>query len=407
MRMPPTETSNDVTHRLRRISFALVMAVTFAACTGHAATGPTTAPTSPAGAVLTDLKIAFVADLSQDGATQRIAPALQGARLAVDASGLRSAGEPRLDIVPLDTEGTSAGIEEVADRIVGDGSIVATIVGPQLTGQIALGDRLDAAGVPTVSLSTLGANVADQGWSTWRRAVPDVEREARTLVESIQALVGPRATCLLGDGSAASAGLLRAVRDAMTRRPALRLGLEETDPDDPEVIAAILGARCRSVVWGGTPTGGALLRLALVAAGLRSVRLFGGESLKDASFIATAGPRGRGTVAVCPCADLSTSTDLRDQRFIQDYQSSFGVSPGAFAAEAWDVARMLIDVLRSAPTDDRTGVALALSRTSTFEGLARRYEFARNGGLRGQRSAVIVYRDVGVRWIPLGEAPEP
>jgi branched-chain amino acid transport system substrate-binding protein len=385
------------------IIFAIVVSLAAAsACTGVSANDPTAAPTSPAGAVLTEVKIAFVEDLSQDGAPQRVAPAFQGARLAVDAASLREASGATVQIVPLDTGGTPAGVQDVADRIVEDPTVIAAIVGPQLTGEVALGDRLNAGGVPTISLSTLGPDPADHGWTHWRRAVPDVESEARTLVASMREVVGRRRTCLLGDGSPASSALLRAVGVALTV-PALRLGLEDIDVDDPIVVGAIRDARCRSIVWGGTPTGGALLRLALVEAGLRAVRLFGGESLKDASYITTAGPRGRGTVAVCPCVDLSTSTDLPAQRFIQDYQSAFGVPPGPFAAEGWDVARMLLGALASA-TIDRTAIGDVLSRTSTFDGLARSYAFSPGGAIEDPAAAVLVYRDEGVRWVALGPA---
>jgi branched-chain amino acid transport system substrate-binding protein len=386
-----------VTRYLIASAILASLAAATTACTGGAADDPTTAPTTLAAA-LPDLTIAFVEDLSPDGAAQRVAPAFQGARLAVDAASLRGGSGAAVQIVPLDTEGTSGGVLDVVDRIVQDPTVVAAIVAPQLAGQIALGDRLDAAGVPTISLSTLGPGLVDQGWTRWRRAVPDIDREARALVASIRGLVSTRRTCLLGDGSAPSAALLRAVAEALTVRPALRLGLEDTDPDDPIVVAAIGQARCGSVVWGGTPAGGALLRLALDDAGLRAVRLFGGESLRDASFITTAGPRGRGTVAVCPCVDLSTSTDLRAQRFIQDYQSAFGVPPGPFAAEGWDVARMLLDAIASGAFD-RASIGDALWRSTTFDGLARRYAFSSNGALLDPAAGVLVSRDEGVRWV--------
>jgi ABC-type branched-subunit amino acid transport system substrate-binding protein len=377
----------------------VLLALVAAACTGGTAREPATiAPTSPAGAVLPDLQIAFIEDLAPEGAAQRVAPAFQGARLAVDAAGLRNAIEAGVRIVPFDTGGTPQGIAAVAGQIAGDPSVVAAIVAPQLTGQIALGDRLDAAGVPTISLSTLGPDLADQGWANWRRAVPDVDREAAVLVAALRAVTGERRTCLLSDGSPASVGLIHAVTAALPRRPALRLDLPDTVPDDPSVIAAVRGAGCRSIVWGGTPTGGALLRVALVENGLREIRIFGGESLKDASYITTVGPRGRGTIAVCPCVDLSTSTDLRAQRFIQNYQSAFGVPPGPFAAEAWDVARMILQTISAGGTT-RGEVADALSRTTAFSGLARTYTFAPDGSLRDQAGAVRVYRDEGVRWV--------
>jgi ABC-type branched-subunit amino acid transport system substrate-binding protein len=390
----------DVTRPIRM--FVLLLALVAGACTSPRPAEPTTAPpTRPAGAVLPDLQIAFVENLAPDGAAQRVAPAFEGARLAVDSAALRGAIETGVRIVPFDTGGTPAGISAVAEQIADDPTVVAAIVAPQLTGQIALGDRLNGSGVPTISLSTLGPALPQQGWTDWRRAVPDIGSEAATLVSALREVTGERRTCLLSEGSPPSVALIHAVAAALGRRPALRLGLPDTVPDDPSVIASIQGAGCRSIVWGGTPTGGALLRVALVENGLRAVRIFGGESLKDASYITTVGPRGRGTIAVCPCADLSTSTDLRAQRFIQDYQSAFGVPPGPFAAEAWDVARMILDAISTGATS-RALVAAELDRTRTFAGLARDYAFARNGSLVDQAGAVRVYRDEGVRWVADG-----
>ncbi len=393
---------------LRPIALTALLGIGAAACSPRARYDPptpsTTPNTTPADAVLPEVKIAFVENLAPDGAAQRVAPAFQGARLAVDAAVLAGRLQADVRLVPLDTGGTPDGIRQVAAQILGDASFVAAVAAPQLSGQVSLFGPLQTAGVPTISLSTLGPNLPLPAWTTWRRAVPDVAREAGALARAVGAIGGLKRVCLVGDGSPASTTLLHGVRDALTIPPTLRLSLPDTDPDDPTVIAAIRGARCRSVVWAGTPTGGALLRLALVEAGLREIRLFGGESLKDASYISTAGPRGRGTVAVCPCVDLSTSTDLRAQRFIQDYQSEFGVPPGPFAAEGWDVARMLLAALE-AGARTRAQVADALAEVPTFEGLARTYVFGPDGELRDQSDAVRAYRDEGVRWVPV-ELPD-
>lgn len=392
-----------MTDLLRRTALLIAIALSASACSLLGSADPTTAPTSPAGAVLPDLKIAFVEDLSRDGADQRVAPAFQGARLAVDAEVMHGLLLADVHLVPLDTGGTSSGIELVATEIAEDPSFVAAIVAPQLSGQVSLGEGLADADVPTISLSSLGPDLPEPGWTAWRRAVPDVDREARALAAAVEELGDARRTCLVADGSPASVALIHAVADALEVRPALRLGLPDTDPDDPTVVSAIRDAGCGSVLWGGTPTGGGLLRLALVANGMRSVRLFGGESLKDAGFVATAGPRGRGTVAVCPCVDLSTSTDLRAQRFIQDYQSEFASPPGPFAAEAWDVARMLLAAVE-AGARTRAQVAQALGATPTFDGLARQYAFGDDGDLKDQAKSVYVYRDEGVRWVAIPTA---
>jgi ABC-type branched-subunit amino acid transport system substrate-binding protein len=387
-----------VTRAHRRLAPFLALAAALSACGPGAPAGPTTAPTSPADAVAPDLRIAFVQDLSPDGAQQRVAPAFQGARLAVDAAS--APGVPQVRLVPFDTGGTPEGALEVAGEISGDPSFVAAILAPQLPGQAAIGERLDAAGVSTISLSTLGPDVAEAGWAAWRRVVPDVGAEARALVHLIGDAGGAGSVCLLGDGSVASSALLRAVALALPAPPELRLGLGDGDPGDPSVASAVRDAGCVFVVWGGTAAAAGLLRVGLDSAGIRSVRLFGGESLKDASFIAEAGPRGRGTVAVCPCADLSTSTDLRARRFVQDFQSAFGVSPGPFAVEGRDVASMVLRAVR-AGAQTRREVAAAVSGLRAFEGLAGTYAFGRDGDLVASGGGVRVYRDEGVRWVPV------
>jgi branched-chain amino acid transport system substrate-binding protein len=383
---------------IRRGALLLLVALP-AACTRGTDAQPSIEPTSPAGARLADVNVAFVDDLSREGSAERVAPAFQGARLAIDTAALRGTLRANVHLVPLDTGGTPAGVEHVASQIAADPSFVATIVSPELPGQAALGERLASAGVGTISLSTIGGAPADAA-PLWWRAVPDMSREASAVADAVRALEGPRRVCLLGDASPTSTALLRAVAGALGVRPALRLDLTEVDADDPTVIAAIRGAACRSIVWGGSPTGAALLRLALTSGGLRDVRLFGGESLKDASYTTTAGPRGRGTIAVCPCVDLSTSTDLRAQRFIQDYQSEFGVPPGPFAAEGRDVASMILNAIDGRAAD-RASVGSALATATRFDGLARSYRFDPDGELRGASAAVRVYRDEGVRWVAL------
>jgi len=349
--------------------------------------------------VLADVNIAFVDDLSREGSAERVAPAFQGARIAIDTAALQGSLRANVHLVPLDTGGTTSGAERVASQIAADPSFAATIVAPELPAQAALGQRLADAGVATISLSTLGGAPANAS-PVWWRAVPDMAREAAAVADAVRSIDGPRRVCLLGDASPTSTALLRAVAAAIGVRPALRLDLTEVDADDPTVIEAIRGAACRSVVWGGSPTGGALMRLALTADGMRDVRLFGGESLKDASYTTTAGPRGRGTIAVCPCVDLSTSTDLRAQRFIQDYQSEFGVPPGPFAAEGRDVASMILGAIDGG-AGARAAVASALAAAPSFEGLARSYRFAPSGELERASAAVRVYRDEGVRWVAL------
>jgi ABC-type branched-subunit amino acid transport system substrate-binding protein len=153
-------------------------------------------------------------------------------------------------------------------------------------------------------------------------------------------------------------------------------------------------------VWGGSSTVGGLVRRALHESGDRRISFVGGDAMKDPVYLAVAGRAGLGTVAACPCADLSTATDLASQRFIQDYQADFGVPPGAFAAEAWDAAGMFVRAFRAGATAAEAVLA-TLRRMETYRGLADTYVFQPQGELTASSARVRLYRDQGGRWIPL------
>ena len=108
------------------------------------------------------------------------------------------------------------------------------------------------------------------------------------------------------------------------------------------------------------------------------VVFIGGDRLLDPDFLSTAGPAAEGAVALCACANVSTSTELAARRFIQDYQSEHGVAPGAFAVEGWDAAHL---ILRAAGDRGitRAQVARSLGGLTTVDGLEGTRRFAADG----------------------------
>jgi branched-chain amino acid transport system substrate-binding protein len=347
-----------------------------------------------------EVRIAFVEDLAPEEAASRVAPAYQGARLAIDTATLTGRLPVQVEIVAMDTAGDPA---SVASEIAADPSFVGVIGAPFLTGQAVLGPLLDGAGVPTITLSTLGPDLSANGWTTWRRAVADQGEQAGTLAAYVDGLpASAPGVCLVGDGSPVSVSLLNAVSRTLGSTVDLRMRIPSAQ-DGPELVAAqVEAAGCGAVVWGGYASQGALLRHQLVEVGLRDVAFVGADGLKDETFPAVTGAAGNGTVAACPCVDLTTSTRFAAQRFIQDYQSDFGLPPGPYAAEAWDVARMYLDAIADGAAT-RAEVAAALAGTLPYQGLANRYAFRPDGELVPRSAAVHLFRDEGGRWLPLGD----
>jgi branched-chain amino acid transport system substrate-binding protein len=384
----------------RRPSTAAVLvaltATLASACTGGA--GEPSAVPDPV-----PVKIAFLHDMSVPGSAQTVAPALIGLQLAlqeaVDGGDLPVAPE----VVGLDVEGDEANASAIAQSVVDDPSYVAVVIGPFWSEPISVGALLDAAGIPTLSLSELSPSLASQGWSSWRRVVAGLPGESAALAAAIHGSsrsVG--GTCLVGDGSSFSeafGGLL--TTDLGTS------DIAESDvlPDESAlagVVQRVDRAGCGSVAWTGFGPGATLLRTGLAEGGAASVPLFGSSAMKTESYLSTTAGAGDGTVVTCACVDLGSSTRPEVRRFIHDFQSQYGSPPGVFGPEGWDVGGMLLAAFRAGAVD-RRGVADALATSNGYEGLANTYRFAADGELASPSAGVRVFRAEGVRWLPVGD----
>jgi ABC-type branched-subunit amino acid transport system substrate-binding protein len=386
----------------RRPPFLIGVAlIALASCTRGEPGDPGASPSVSRPQV--NLKIAFLEDLSSDEAGVRAAPAFQGAKLAFDTAALGDGLPVSVELISVDTGGDAATAATAAREIVSDPAFVGAIGAPSLTEseQSAAGDLLDRGGLPTLTLSPLGPNLSSRGWTTWRRTVADVTMEGRAIAAFVDSAPSPRhGACVLGDGSSGSKSLLEAVAASTTSDVVLRWHTDATETGSLRVARAVSRGRCGTVVWGGSSTVGGLVRRALREAGGPRISFVGGDAMKDPVYLTVAGRAGLGTVVACPCADLSTATDLASQRFIQDFQADFGVPPAAFAAEAWDAAGMFVRAFRAGATSAEAVLA-RLWGTERYRGLAGTYVFQPDGELSRSSARVRLYRDEGGRWIPL------
>ncbi len=334
-----------------------------------------------------ELRVAFLQEIRDDGARDRALPSFQGADLAFATAALGVDPPAVVDVVPVDPTADPGAVE----AIVGDPSFVAVIAGPGLRAR-SIPEDLSAAGLAVIDLSPVGRPVDGED-GAWRRLVPTLREQARELAAIAATLPGiRRGACLLEDPERA-VGLLGPMARALT----IGIVLHET------VRVASAGevareAGCRIVAVDGDAEGaaGAALDLADV---VPRAALLGGDRLRYPPFLSEAGDAAEGTISVCGCADLSLSTDLADQRFIQDFQSAYGRAPGPYAVEGWDAAGAVLGGLRTVgPT--RIAVTAWIATLGDLTGLGGRYAFDERGELSG--GAVRVAEVRGGRWVPLG-----
>jgi branched-chain amino acid transport system substrate-binding protein len=371
------------------------------ACTSTAPADPSSpsprATTSPTRSTPSEVKVAFIEDLSSDEAEGRVLPSLQAAGLAFAHATLGGALPLAVDLVPMDTQGDPTQTSDIVDEIVTDPTYVAAFVAPYLGDQAGVAEALDEAGVPMLSLSTGQPALGTAGLTAWRRIVANRAEETVALAAYVTALPAAGAgTCIARGPDSQDARLAHLVARALRGASAPSVTVVDAEAAS-SAATAIADSGCGVVVWAGSVTIAEALRTALTHRAA-SVALVGGDDLKDDAYPAVVGPAGDGTVAFCPCADLSSSTDLSAQRFIQDFQAEHGLPPGPYAAEAWDAAKMLVRALGSGATS-RGEVLAFLGASGPFQGLANRYEFAPGGELDPTSAIVHSYRVRGGRWI--------
>jgi branched-chain amino acid transport system substrate-binding protein len=156
---------------------------------------------------------------------------------------------------------------------------------------------------------------------------------------------------------------------------------------------------CGAVVWTGDTDEAVTLVTAL---GRPRPTIVGGPAIRDPRFVRDAGPAANGTLAVCGCADVSTSLSLPAQRFVQVFQSEYGLSPGPGAVESWDAAHLLVRALDGVTTPQ--ALTDALSGVRTFDGLGGEYAVGLDGELANPQAHVYRYRVEGGRWVSASEA---
>lgn len=327
-------------------------------------------------------KIAFFQDLTIEDPLDLVSPsflALEAGLQQADGRGVRGVPVP----VQFDTGGDPAVALESARAVAADGSYVAVVAAPFWTMRPDVAQVFADAGLAVLSLSD--APRPDVEGLVWRRFVAPAPAQADELAARAAASTSGR-ICAVPDHTRRATALAEAVGDRLGDRAAIR--------------AATDVGGCGAVVWTGGPSGAATLRASLPA----GIPFLVGDAAKAAAYLDAALPGSDGTVAVCPCVDVTTAADVRARRFVNGYQATTGLAPGVFAAEGWDVALLLSELAieQAPPAAGRAAYLEAIGTVTGVAGVGGVVEFDRMGeplGAAGKARASVA---AGRRWLPLG-----
>jgi branched-chain amino acid transport system substrate-binding protein len=359
------------------------------------------------GGSKTAVKIAYVGALSGDYKLL-VVPGEQAAQLAFDQANAAGDLPVTITLVPEDTQGDPAQAPAVADKITSDDAMVG-VIGPAFSGESqAAGTKLDPAGIPFMTPSATNPPLADNGWTHWFRAVGNDNSQGPVGAAYIEKVLKPNCTFMASDGSAYGKGLADVVQQTLTTDGAEVEKQQTVQPgqkDYSALVSKIKSSGCTAVFYGGYSPEAGLIRKQMSGAGLNDVTFLGGDGIKDDTFTGTAGSAGDGTIATCPCASITDSTDPAAQKFVSDFTAKYGSPPGIYAGEGWDIAQMYIAAFKAGKTT-RQAITDYFHGLSGYKGLTKSYTFQSNGELDDSSVTIYVYKDDGGTWTYLGPATD-
>lgn len=331
-------------------------------------------PADPAGtgkAVCPPLSIAVAGALSGPDVEAGVNTE-HGVRLAVDAHNSANPG-CQVQIKAFDTGGDAARITELAPQIIADAYTVG-VIGPTFSGTAeAAGALFEDNGIPAATASASKKNLSEHGRQTFFRAVASDQAQGRAVANYLKEALHVKAACLVDDGASYGIGVADAAMATLGALAATgcRVSIAADDTEIRQVIERIKAAGADVVVragsYAGAPEFARRLREGNVRATFVSV-----QSIADGDFATHADDAAKGALVSCPCAPAP-------EWFVDEYRAKFGVNPGAYSAEGYDLATIMLEGIDAGKLVRPE--MLDWMRHYKGDGVARRYQWTDTGEL--------------------------
>lgn len=320
-------------------------------------------------AVVEKLKIGAFMSLTGDTAQYGIS-ALNGMRMAVEEANARGGiGGHRVELIAQDTRSDAVETETVVRRLTGEYQVHA-LVGEIVSSRSLVAARIaQEQRVPMLTPSSTSPEVTKQGDYVFRSCYTDPFQGAALAQFAARTLNARRAALLIDGGQRYSIELARIIGEEFKRQGGeivseqiyvegagnFSAPLAEVGATRPEVIfipgyyleAGLLARQAKGLNIEAPLVGGD---------GWDSPRLYeiGGQALAG-DFFST--------------HFSADDPDPQVQRFVEDYRRLFNGPPDAFAATAYDAARIMLDACERAAALDRASIRNALAQTKDFNGV--------------------------------------
>lgn len=299
-----------------------------------------------------------------------------GAQLAVN---LHNKANPncQVGLRLFDTEGDPQKATAVAPQIAGDTSIIG-LVGTAFSGETKAAEPyFYQAGLLSMTPSATNPSLTKQGWTNFFRGLANDDAQGPALAAYMRGTLGYSRVCVIRDDSSYGASLAEQVQAGLGRivDTSCAANVKSGDRSFAAVVQSVNQASPDAVFYAGYYPEAAALVQQLRDAGV-TARFVAGDGVNDSQFQAQAGAAAYGALVACPCGPIP-------EDFAAVYTASFGVGPGVYSTDAYDLATIMLLGIDSG-VDDRAGM-IAFVRKYDGQGVARHYRWDSTGELESQQ----------------------
>ncbi|GCB47173.1 bifunctional serine/threonine-protein kinase/ABC transporter substrate-binding protein [Streptomyces sp. NL15-2K] len=326
----------------------------------------------------------------------------RGIRLAVEQFNSREDKPFTLTLKTVDDRGDATRAAKVARTLAADRDLLAVIgsTGDETTG--ASLDSYDAQLVPQLTVSSAQSVYGTAQPRHFLQAVPGYTGLPVAAAISLRTQGARRVGVLIDrDGGIPAWELghsmfqyLGVAKIAGEPRVVPRLAKDLT-----AVVAEMAARQPDAFVYTGTPARAAAVARALAQTDFNGLRVLGYPAAEP-EFLTAAGTAADGWQIFAPYIDPSAAAV---RPFATAYRKRYGSAPPYWAAEAYDVARMVITRLTEAGGRPSRNRLYDLLAKGTYKGLVRTYAFDEEHGGWLKGSAIFRYEVKGGRYSYAGE----
>lgn len=318
-----------------------------------------------------------------------------------------------INFVQADDQGGADGSPPAARKLTGDDSVVA-VVGPSFSGASNAAGKIYAdAGLLMATPSATLPDLVDHGFTTFYRGIADDNSQGPPDADYLVKVAGKKKIFLIDDTTDYGKGLATSFKAELSKAGGSIAGSDSAPQTSgcvqgatgstsqyPSEASKVKNSGADAVFYAGYDCDFALLTKALRNAGYNG-QLMSGDGSKSDTYLKNGKPANEGALLSCQCSDIASNPKGAD--FVKAYTDKFGVAPGTYSAEAYDVTNAIISVLKGLGSSPARDAVVKGYAAVDYQGLTKEIKFGSDHNLTTQTA--YLYQVKNGKFDYLGDLP--